>query len=128
VKTPQVELHPFLPQHALTKWCNDHRILMAAYCPLGSNKSSLLSDEQIVVIASKYGVSPGTVLISYHVNKDIIVLPKSVKPSRIEQNLAVIDIKKSDLRILDEMAEKWGKTQRVNTPAWGHHLVSCILC
>jgi glycerol 2-dehydrogenase (NADP+) len=101
---------------------------MAAYCPLGSNKSSLLSDEQIVAIASKYGVSPGTVLISYHVNKGTIVLPKSVKPSRIEQNLAVIDIKKNDLGILDEMAEKWGKTQRVNTPAWGHHLVSCTLC
>ncbi|KAJ6093560.1 glycerol dehydrogenase, partial [Penicillium sp. IBT 16267x] len=118
----QVELHPFLPQHALRKWCNDRGILMAAYCPLGSNKSSLLSDHEISAIASRYGVSPGILLISYHVNKGTIVLPKSVKPGRIEQNLAVIEIEEKDLEILDQMAEKSGKAHRVNTPAWAHHL------
>lgn len=32
----QVELHPYCPQHKLKKWCEDHGILLEAYCPLGS--------------------------------------------------------------------------------------------
>lgn len=50
------------------------------------------------------------------------MLPKSVTPSRIEQNLKVIPISEEDMKVLDSMAEN-GKQQRVNTPLWGHDLV-----
>lgn len=39
----QVELHPFLPQHALKQWCDSHGILLEAYSPLGSEGKSLIS-------------------------------------------------------------------------------------
>jgi glycerol 2-dehydrogenase (NADP+) len=85
--------------------------------------SPLLSDPEIAAIAKKYGVSAATILISYQVNRGCIVLPKSVTFSRIEDNLKVIPLSKEDMDILEGMAAA-GKQQRVNTPLWGHDLVS----
>ncbi|KIM99146.1 hypothetical protein OIDMADRAFT_56311 [Oidiodendron maius Zn] len=117
----QVELHPYNPQHKLKKWCKEKGILLQAYCPLGSTSSPLLGDPDIGALAEKYKVSPATVLISYQVNRGCIVLPKSVTPARIEQNLTAIPIGAEDMAVLESMAAN-GKQQRVNTPLWGHDL------
>ncbi|KFZ03327.1 hypothetical protein V502_11042 [Pseudogymnoascus sp. VKM F-4520 (FW-2644)] len=117
----QVELHPYNPQHQLKKWCEDRGILLQAYCPLGSTSSPLLTDPQIVDMAAKYNVTPATILISYQINRGCIVLPKSVTPSRIEENHQAIHIAGEDMEILESMAAN-GKQQRVNTPLWGHDL------
>ena len=53
------------------------------------------------------------------------MLPKSVTPARIEQNLTLIPIDAEDLAVLDSMAAN-GKQQRVNTPLWGHDLVGLL--
>jgi len=111
----QVELHPYNPSHELKKYCDEKGILLEAYCPLGSTNSPLLGDPEIKAIADKHGVSPATVLISYPVLKGIIVLPKSVTPSRITSNLQLVKLDDEDLAILDGMAAA-GKQQRVNTP------------
>lgn len=74
-------------------------------------------------MAAKYKVTPATILISYQVNRGCVVLPKSVTPSRIEGNLKVINISGEDMEVLESMAAN-GKQQRVNTPLWGHDLVS----
>lgn len=87
--------------------------------------SPLLSDAEIAGIARKYDVTPATILISYQVNRGCIVLPKSVTFGRIEDNLKVITLSKEDMDVLEGMAAK-GKQQRVNTPLWGHDLVSCV--
>lgn len=88
--------------------------------------SPLLSDPEIAAIAKKYDVTPATILISYQVNRGCIVLPKSVTFSRIEDNLKVIPLSKEDMDVLEGMAAA-GKQQRVNTPLWGHDLVSLVL-
>lgn len=85
--------------------------------------SPLLADPQIVDMAAKYKVTPATILISYQINRGCIVLPKSVTPSRIEENLKVVHIAGEDMDVLESMAAG-GKQQRVNTPLWGHDLVS----
>ncbi|TQS32841.1 hypothetical protein Golomagni_06832 [Golovinomyces magnicellulatus] len=93
----QVELHPFLPQHELREWCAKHDILLEAYSPLGSSGkcnaatkpyhptlnmpiigAPLMSDPEIQTMAKQCNVSPATLLISYHVNKGVVVLPKSI--------------------------------------------------
>ncbi|TQS33227.1 hypothetical protein Golomagni_06435, partial [Golovinomyces magnicellulatus] len=117
----QVELHPFNPQHKLKEWCHSRGILVEAYCPLGSTGAPLLSDETVVALAKQHNVSPATILISYHVNKGSIVLPKSITPARIEENLHVISLSEDDLSLLDAQAAN-GKQKRVNTPSWGHDL------
>lgn len=114
----QCELHPFLPQHKLKKYCEDLGMVMEAYSPLGSTGAPLMSDPEIEAIASKNGVSPATVLISYHVNKGTVVIPKSVSEKRILANKEVIKLSDEDLAVLDGMAAK-GKAKRINTPLWG---------
>jgi glycerol 2-dehydrogenase (NADP+) len=84
--------------------------------------SPLLADPQIVEMAANYKVTPAAILISYQINRGCNALPKSVTPSRIEENLKVIPIASEDMKVLESMVEN-GKQQRVNTPLWGHDLV-----
>ncbi|UDD65770.1 hypothetical protein AFCA_012940 [Aspergillus flavus] len=117
----QVELHPFLPQHALKEWCDKHGILLEAYSPLGSEGAPLMSDPVIQEIAKKNGVSAATILISYHVNRGVVVLPKSVKESRISSNSQVIPLSQEDMNVLNGLAAQ-GKAKRINTPLFGWDL------
>ncbi|WOO78232.1 Glycerol 2-dehydrogenase (NADP(+)) [Vanrija pseudolonga] len=117
----QVELHPFLPQHALRRYCDELGILLQAYSPLGSTGAPLMADSEIAAIATKNGVAPATILISYHVNKGAVALPKSVNPKRISSNKKVIRLSSEDITALDSLAAK-GWAKRINTPLWGHDL------
>ncbi|KAJ4294209.1 hypothetical protein N0V90_007899 [Kalmusia sp. IMI 367209] len=117
----QVELHPFLPQHELREYCAEHKILLEAYSPLGSTGAPIMSDPDIQRIAEKKGVSAATILISYHVNKGVVVLPKSVTEKRISSNRVVIKLSKEELDVLDSLAAN-GKSKRLNTPLWGFDL------
>lgn len=114
----QVELHPYLPQHDLLKYCSEKGIILEAYSPLGSSDSPLLKDEIINKIADKYEVSSATVLISWGVWRGTVVLPKSVSAKRIESNLQLIELKDEDGRELDGLAEKRGGPQRFVSPPW----------
>jgi glycerol 2-dehydrogenase (NADP+) len=116
----QVELHPYNPQHALKAYCDAQGILLQAYSPLGSNDSPLHADATLRAIAAKHSVEPATVLISYQVNRGVVVLPKSVTPKRIESNLKVIPLDKDDMAQLDGLAAT--KQQRVVSPPWGTDL------
>ncbi|CAH0022327.1 unnamed protein product [Clonostachys rhizophaga] len=117
----QVELHPFLPQHELKQYCEKLGILLEAYSPLGSTGAPIMSDPEIQQVADKNGVSAATILISYHVNKGVVVLPKSVTEKRISSNRQVIALLESDLALLDGLAAG-GKAKRINTPKWGFDL------
>ncbi|RYN88033.1 D-galacturonate reductase [Alternaria tenuissima] len=117
----QVELHPFLPQHKLREYCAKHDILLEAYSPLGSAGAPIMSDDSIQAVAKKYDVSPATILISYHVNKGVVVLPKSVHEKRIISNKTVTELSDEDIALLDDLAAK-GKAKRINTPLWGWDL------
>ncbi|CAI7614513.1 unnamed protein product [Penicillium manginii] len=117
----QVELHPFLPQHALKDWCDKHGILLEAYSPLGSEGAPLMSEPVIQEIAKKNDISAATVLISYHVNRGIVVLPKSIKESRIVSNSQIIALSSEDMYALNGLAAQ-GKAKRINTPLFGWDL------
>jgi glycerol 2-dehydrogenase (NADP+) len=80
-----------------------------------------MSAPEIQRVAEENGVSAATILISYHVNKGVVVLPKSVTEKRISGNKEVIPLSKEDLAVLDGLAAK-GKGQRLNTPLWGFDL------
>ncbi len=90
----QVELHPWLPQAELRAYDAEHGILTEAWSPLargrilgdGSATTTVLDD-----LAAKHGRSPAQIVIRWHVQLGSVVIPKSVTPSRIEENFAVFD-------------------------------------
>lgn len=98
----QVELHPYFPQTELVTYCGRLDIQVTAYSPLGSSdrpaamkandEPSLLADPTIAAIAEQHGCTAAQVLLAWHVTRGIAVIPKSVRPSRLRENLAAADI------------------------------------
>lgn len=85
----QIELHPWLPQTALRAFNADLGILVEAWSPLASGE--LINDSVIAGIADEHGKSPAQIMIRWHVQLGNVVLPKSVTPTRIRENIDVFD-------------------------------------
>jgi diketogulonate reductase-like aldo/keto reductase len=86
----QVELHPRLAQAPLRRFHADHGIATEAWSPLGQGKG-LLNDPVLAKIAAAHGRSPAQVVLHWHLQLDNIVIPKSVTPARIAENIDVFD-------------------------------------
>jgi diketogulonate reductase-like aldo/keto reductase len=90
----QVELHVFLQQPELIKYCKKQNIRLEAYSPLGHG--SIMNNETIQEIADKYNKSYAQIMLRFLLEQDLIVIPKSVTPKRIEENFNVFDFKLDD--------------------------------
>jgi diketogulonate reductase-like aldo/keto reductase len=86
----QVECHPYLVQKELKAFCKKHDIFVEAWSPLMQG-GEVLQNEVVRDIADKYEKTPAQVIIRWHLQNDSIVIPKSVTPSRIEENFNVFD-------------------------------------
>ncbi|MFE1260196.1 aldo/keto reductase [Streptomyces albogriseolus] len=84
----QIELHPHLQQAAAREYHAEQGIATEAYSPLGSGKG-ILEIPAIVAIAQKHGRTPAQVVLRWHLQLGNVVIPKSVTPSRIEENIDV---------------------------------------
>ncbi|MCE9550794.1 MAG: aldo/keto reductase [Betaproteobacteria bacterium] len=101
----QVELHPLLQQPELVKYCASQGIHITAYSPLGSSDRPefvkaadapvLLDNPVIRSIADGRSCTPAQVLLAWHVQRGISVIPKSVTPSRLRENFAAAEIELS---------------------------------
>ncbi|MGW7254431.1 aldo/keto reductase [Streptomyces sp. NPDC054834] len=86
----QIELHPHLQQHEAREYHAEHGIAVEAWSPLGSGKG-LLEVPAVVAIAQKHNRTPAQVVLRWHLQLGNIVIPKSVTPSRIRENIDVFD-------------------------------------
>lgn len=102
----QIENHPLLPQQEIVDLCNEKGIHITAYSPLGSTGSPLMKDPHVVKLAEQKGMSPGSILLSYHIARGNSVLAKSVTPSRIDENKNIVSLSESDLASLAEISQK----------------------
>ncbi|MFD5564565.1 aldo/keto reductase [Kitasatospora griseola] len=94
----QVELHPGLQQSELRAFHAAHGIATEAWSPLA--QGAVLNDPAITAIAERTGKSAAQVVLRWHLQLGNLVIPKSVTPARIRQNLDVFDFTLTD----DEMA------------------------
>lgn len=90
----QIELHPWLPQAHMRDIDARLGIKTEAWSPLGSGR--LIDDPVIADVAAKHGKSPAQVMVRWSIQLGNIVLPKSVTPARIEQNIDVFDFELDD--------------------------------
>jgi 2,5-diketo-D-gluconate reductase A len=83
----QVELHPLLPQIELQAWNDAHGIVTEAWSPLA--RGSLLGEPVLARIGSRYGKTPAQVVIRWHLDRGIVVFPKSSSSARLRENADV---------------------------------------
>lgn len=89
----QVELHPMLQQRTLHAWNAMHQIQTESWSPLAQGGKGVFDQEVIKHLAKKYGKTPAQIVIRWHLDSGLVVIPKSVTPSRIEENFKVFDFR-----------------------------------
>lgn len=99
----QIEFHPGLLQEETVSFCRDNGILVEAWSPLGTGR--MLKNPVLMEIAEKYGRSVAQLCIRWVIQHGVLPLPKSVTPSRIEENFNVFDfeINAEDMKRIDAL-------------------------
>ncbi|WP_027373820.1 MULTISPECIES: aldo/keto reductase [Chryseobacterium] len=95
----QIELHPVFQQKELQKYNKENNIITQPWSPLGNGNADLLNHPDLKAIAEKYGKTVAQVILRWHLQEGFVVIPKSVTPSRIEENFNVFDFELTE----DEM-------------------------
>lgn len=106
----QIELHPWLPQREIRSLDAELGVITEAWSPLASG--GLIDDPRLVAIGAKYGKSTAQVMIRWHLQIGNVVLPKSITPSRIRENIEVFDfaLDADDIRVIEAMEDGTKRT------------------
>jgi 2,5-diketo-D-gluconate reductase A len=95
----QIEVHPYLTQHDVRSFNAEHGIATEAWSPIA--KGRVLDDPRITRIAERVARTAAQVTLRWHLQRGDIIFPKSVTPSRVEENFAIFDFELTD----DDIAE-----------------------
>ena len=100
----QIELHPYMQQIETRQFCEEHDIRVEAYSPL-QRAGELLAEPVLGELADKYGKSPAQIILRWHIQEGFVVIPKSVTPDRIHDNIDIFDfdIHEDDIELIREL-------------------------
>lgn len=116
----QIELHPEFQQRDVRAFHSQHNIAIECYSPLG--RGQVLGNDIIGRIAARHGTTPAQVIIRWHVQQELIAIPKSVRPERIKANIDVFGfaLDEDDMAAIATLDKSDGKM--VGDPATNNSL------
>jgi D-xylose reductase len=101
----QVELHPFLTQEKLIRFCQEEAIVVTAFSPLGAasyvplgmarDDESVLDQPAVQEAAARHGKTPAQIVLCWALQRGTAIVPKTSRPERLRENLAVFDFELS---------------------------------
>lgn len=91
----QIELHPHFQQSELREYADTNDIRIESWSPIGGSKGNLLQDATLQDIATAHKKTPAQVVIRWHLQHGLIVIPKSVHTERLKENIDVFDFELS---------------------------------
>lgn len=93
----QIEIHPSFAQAELAAKCRSHGIAVEAYSPLGQGQD--LNNDVVNALSAKHAATPAQIVLAWHLAQGNIVIPKTVSPIRMAENLAAVNISLSQEEI-----------------------------
>lgn len=96
----QVEIHPYHQQTEALSWMEKYHAQPEAWAPFGEGRGGLFQDPTLAAIGRKYGKTVAQVVLRWHLQRGVVVIPKSTHKERMQENLDVFDFALTD----EEMA------------------------
>lgn len=97
----QIETNPFFQREVDNKIMKEFGIIHESWAPFVEGKSDFFQNEILTKIGNKYGKSVAQVTLRWMIQRDIVVIPKSVTPARIKQNIDVFDFELTDEEMIE---------------------------
>ncbi|MCI5927746.1 MAG: aldo/keto reductase [Pseudoflavonifractor capillosus] len=104
----QVETHPFHQQAEAKKWMDKYGIQAEAWAPFGEGRGGLFENPVLVQIAEKYGKTTAQIILRWHIQRGVVVIPKSTHKTRMVENLNVFDfeLEQADMNRISALDKK----------------------
>lgn len=104
----QMETHIFNQQKELKGWADKYGVQLEAWAPFGEGRKGTFDDPVIGEIAAKYGKTPAQIMLRWHIQRGVVVIPKSTHIERMQENFAVFDFSLSaeDMKAIMELDHK----------------------
>lgn len=87
----QIEIHPHHQQNEQLEWANKYGIQLEAWAPFGEGRGGMFELPELKAIGEKYGKTPAQVMLRWHIQRGIVVIPKSTHIERMEENFNIFD-------------------------------------
>ena len=92
----QVETHPLNQQIGAKQWMDKYGVQIEAWAPFGEGRGGLFQNEVLAAIGAKYGKSTAQVMLRWHIQRGVVVIPKSTHYERMVENFNVFDFTLTD--------------------------------
>lgn len=104
----QVETHPFHQQAEAQKWMEKFGVQMEAWAPFGEGRGDLFENPALAEIAKKHKKTTAQVILRWHIQRGVAVIPKSIHKERMEENLNIFDFQldQADMNRISELDKK----------------------
>lgn len=116
----QIQLNPHVTRPAQRAYGEAHGIVTESWSPLGGQGAGVLVEPVVAEVAERVGRTPGQVVLRWHVQQGLVVIPKSASPERMRENLAIFDfeLSASDMAALATLSQ--GPDAGVDSNTTGH--------
>ena len=124
----QVETHPFNQQVEAKKWMDKYGIQIEAWAPFGEGRGGLFENSALVEIAQKHKKTTAQVILRWHIQCGVIVIPKSTHKERIQENLNIFDfaLDQADMNLISELDKKQSSFFSHSDPAMVEWFVQMV--
>lgn len=101
----QVECHPFFQQKEAMAVMKEHHVQIEAWGPFAEGQKNIFTNDILTKIAGKYGKTTAQVILSWNIQRGVVVIPKSVHENRIQENINIWDftLSEDDMEAIAQM-------------------------
>ena len=116
----QVQLSPYSTRSDAREYHSAHDIVTESWSPLGASSDALRSDPLITSIANDHGKSPTQIVLRWHVQLGLVVIPRSSHPGRLAENIDIFDFELTEEEMSKISSLDRGESVVTDSDQFGH--------